>query len=290
MEVPLTGSGWTAVCPVAVILCAEEQEVIPQTVLHLSGNQSYADNGPITQFQWSVEQPSGSQSNFVPSSSFPNPTFAVNVAGTYVFQLDVFDQQGMKSCIPARHEVLVIPDQAIHMELLWHTPADPDETDEGPEAGSDLDLHFLHPFASGPDLDGDGTPDGWFDTLFDCFWFNNQPDWGSSDPQIHDNPSLDRDDTDGVGPEIINLGIPEPGKTYRLGVHYWNDHGYGPSYATIRVYVYASLVFEATDVMLVRKDMWEVCTIDWPSGTVTAVTNSLGERKITPNYESPFFY
>ena len=259
--------------------------MIPQTVLHLKGDESYgcSGSGGIAKWVWSVEQPVGSQSVFVPSNTFPNPTFEANVAGVYTFHLTVVDQLDGPSCFPAEYEVVAIPDEAIHIELLWHTPGDPDETDTGPEAGSDLDLHFLHPWAAGPDKDGDGQADGWFDLPFDTFWFNPHPFWGSYDPAINDDPGLDRDDTDGAGPEIINLDIPEH-VVYRVGVHYWNDHGYGPAYATVRVYIYAQLVFEVQDVMLVDSDMWSVCTVEWPSGKVTQVLGPNGQPGVTPSY------
>ncbi|MFH1529703.1 MAG: choice-of-anchor D domain-containing protein [Pseudomonadota bacterium] len=289
-EVEVSGFGALVLCPTAVIQCAEGNEVIPQTVLHLYGDQSYAATGTIAKWDWSVEQPLGSQSVFIPSNTFPNPTFEVNVAGKYTYNLTVYDEQNVPSCAPDTFEVVVIPDEAIHIELLWHTPEDPDETDEGPEAGSDLDLHFTHPWAGGPDLDGDGQPDGWFDQPYDCFWFNAHPEWGSFDPSIDDNPGLDRDDTDGAGPENINLNIPEDDKSYKVGVHYWNDHGYGASYATVRVYIYSQLVFEVPDVKLVDSDMWEVCTVAWPSGKVQVVTDANGSYKITPNYQNPFFF
>ncbi len=186
--------------------------------------------------------------------------------------------------------MVVVPDEAIHIELLWHTPGDPDETDEGSGVGSDLDLHFSHPWAGGPDLDGDGEPDGWFDQPFDCFWFNAHPNWGSFDPSIDDDPDLDLSDTDGAGPEIIGLNIPED-VVYKIGVHYWNDHGYGASNATVRVYIYGSLVFEVVDVQLFDLDMWEVCTVEWPSGLVNPVLSSGdGGYKITPSYQNPYFF
>ena len=288
-EVDLSGAGVEIECPTAIIKCAEGDEVIPQTVLHMYGDESYASNGTIQKWEWEVDQPQGSQSVFVPSYTFPNPTFEANVAGVYKFFLTVYDQTNTPSCFPANYDVVVIPDEAIHIELLWHTPEDPDETDTGPEAGSDLDLHFLHPWAAGPDLDGDGQPDGWFDIPFDCFWFNAHPNWGSYDPAINDDPGLDRDDTDGAGPENINLDIPE-NVEYRVGVHYWNDHGYGASYATVRVYIYAQMVFELADIMLVDSDMWEVCTVEWPSGKVHVVTDDVGAYKITPQYQNPYFF
>ena len=201
----------------------------------------------------------------------------------------MLDSSGTPSCTPAEYAVVVIPDEAIHIELFWNTPNDPDETDEGPDAGTDLDLHFLHPWASGPDVDEDGEPDGWFDIPFDCFWFNSHPNWASFDPAIDDDPGLDRDDTDGAGPENLNLNIPED-VTYRVGVHYWNDHGYGASFATVRVYIYADLVFELPGIELVNTDMWEVCTIDWDSGAIEPILDGEGNYKITPNYQNPYFF
>ncbi len=287
-EVPVSGfGGGCRCCPTAVIQCDEGSEVIPQTVLHLHGDQSYATKGAVAKWSWSVKQPSGSQPVFIPSETHPNPDFEVDVAGKYTFELVVYNSQGVPSCGPDTFEVVVIPDKAIHIELLWHTPGDPDETDEGPDAGSDLDLHLVHPWAGGPDIDGDGQPDGWFDEPFDCFWFNAHPEWGTYDPSEGDNPSLDLDDTDGAGPENINFAIPED-LTYKVGVHYWNDHGYGESYATVRVYIHSQLVFEAASVKLMPQDMWEVCEILWPSGQVEVKTDWSGDgNKITPDYPSP---
>lgn len=269
LRVEVRGFGVAVECPTAVISVQEGEEVIPQTKLHLIGSQSYPATGSIQSYRWEVQQPVGSQSVFLPSALAPDPTFEANVAGTYVFRLTVTDSSGTDSCVPAEATVFVNPDQAIHIELLWDTPNDPDQTDEGPAAGADLDLHFTHPFATGGyDGDADGKPDGWFDMVFDNFWFNPKPNWASLDPAIDDDPSLDRDDTDGAGPENINLNLPESGMQYRVGVHYWNDHGYGPSLATVRVYIFSNPVFEMDGVELLDRDMWWVATVDWPSGAV----------------------
>ncbi|MGM0577111.1 MAG: choice-of-anchor D domain-containing protein [Myxococcota bacterium] len=289
VDVEVRGFGVEVDCPTAVIVVEEGEEVIPQTKLHLVGSQSYAVSGDVAQYEWSVQQPVGSQSVFLPSASAPDPTFEANVAGTYVFELRVWDDNGEESCVSAQYTVFVNPDEAIHVELLWDTPLDPDQTDEGPEAGADMDLHFLHPFATGEDVDGDGEPDGWFDQPFDCFWFNAQPNWGSLDPAVDDDPGLDRDDTDGAGPENVNLNIPEDGLTYKVGVQYWNDHGFGPSNATVRVYIYSEKVFELKNVELEEDDLWEVATIDWPSGDVNLITEDGGEFRIIPDYQHPFF-
>jgi hypothetical protein len=200
----------------------------------------------------------------------------------------VWDEANAESCVVAERQVQVTADEAIHIELVWDTPNDPDQTDEGPEAGADPDLHFLHPWATGLDVDEDGAPDGWFDIPFDTFWNNPQPDWGVRDDGA-DDPGLDRDDTDGAGPENINLDLPEVGVTYRVGVHVWNDHGFGPSIATVRVYVDGILVYETAGTPIVHHDLWEICTIAWPSGTVTPTTDGAGGPKITPDYEHPLY-
>jgi hypothetical protein len=283
-EVAISGYGVDSECPTAVIHVPEGEEVCPQTNLHLSGSQSYSPNGAISHYQWEVVQPNGSVSQFLPSTSMPDPLFQANVAGAYQFKLRVTDANGQSTgtafCPDATATVLVTPCDAIHVELLWHTPNDPDQADEGPEAGADLDLHFVHPFAQGYDIDGDGTPDGYFDNPFDTFWFNDTPEWGSLDPAVDDNPSLDRDDTDGAGPENLNLNMPQDGLTYKVGVHYWADHGFGASDATVRIYLQQVLVFEQTLEGLTDCDLWEVAKISWPSGQITPITNASGQPKV----------
>jgi hypothetical protein len=229
--------------------------------------------------------------SFLPSATFDNPTFPCDAAGTYRFCLDVVDSCGVMSCEPACEEVVVEPDAALHLQLLWHTPNAPAPSPDRPRSGGDLDLHLLHPFArlSGLDLTGDGRPDGWFHETYDCFWGNPRPEWGSFAPLPDDNPRLDRDDTTGPGPENINLPQPEdlsqeppelvaklggPPLAYRVGVHHWNDHGYGPAYATLRVFVRGVLVYESAETRLQPLDMWDAVTIEWPSGRVNDVRGS----------------
>lgn len=269
-------------CPVAVIKSIEGSQVAPQTVVHLVGSQSYSPNGEIVKWVWSVEQPPLSGSIFVPSSIFADPVFELNVAGLYTFSLDVWDSTGTKSCVPATYEILNCGCVDFHVELVWRTPGDPDESDQ---EGTDLNLHLAHPLASMPDLDGDGEADPWYDALYDCFWFNPNPDWSPSSPQPHSCPQLDLDDVDGAGPENINYDTPDS-NIYRVGVDFWDDHGFGPAFATVRVYAYGVMIFESPEVYMTSKDMWDVCTIHWPSGSVTPVVGPDGGQKIAHDYVS----
>ena len=72
-----------------------------------------------------------------------------------------------------------------------------------------LDLHFAHPFALGVDLDEDGTREPWFAGLFDWFGFNSNPNWGSLDPAVDDNPA--RFDDDRWDYEIVTAQTLEDG-------------------------------------------------------------------------------
>ena len=278
LDVDLSGFGTDGSCPTAKITVREGAEVLPQTVLHLSAAGSTANTGSVTGYQWTVVQPGGSVSTFSPSAFVAEPSFEANVVGEYIFRLKVFDSLGTESCSQAEYTVVVTSDDAIHVELLWRTPGDINETDEGSSptfsAGSDVDLHFLHPDAYGR----------YFDYDYDCFWSNPTPEWGIFSPM--DNPRLDRDDTDGGGPENLNVNVPEQGVRYQVGVHYWNDWGYGATFATVRIYIYGQLRDQWADVRLVNFDMWDTHYIDWPSTVVTRITRN-GGAKITANYPVP---
>jgi hypothetical protein len=265
----LTGWGVKTLCPQAKVTVVDGEEVVPQTVMHLNGDQSYAPGGgTIKKYQWTVKQSAGSAKSFSPNAGFANPTFTPDAAGEYQFCLDVWDQNNTKSCTPACVTVLVVPNNAIHIELLWDTPADADQTDSGSNAGADLDLHFAHPLAVKPDQDCDGSPDPWFANPYDCFWFNPNPNWGGAWAGANDDPSMDLDDTDGAGPENLNLELPEGTAdepfTYAIGVHSYQDNGYGTSLASVNLYVNGALALAIAKVELEPLDMWYVGKLHWP--------------------------
>jgi hypothetical protein len=119
--------------------------------------------------------------------------------------------------------------------------------------------------------------------------FEKKKDRLGEDPSVDDDPGLDRDDTDGAGPENLNFNIPE-NTIYRVGVHYWADHEYGPSFATLRVYIYSELVWEQKVLSMNKHDMWDAVRIEWPEATVSEVKAADGGKKITSNYQNPFFF
>jgi uncharacterized protein YfaP (DUF2135 family) len=174
--------------------------------------------------------------------------------------------------------IIANPNEDIHLQLVWDTPGDADQTDL---EGSDVDLHFLHPAAA-----------GWFGSggQYDCYFANTSPDWGIVG-RPDDNPSLDIDDTNGAGPENINLDQPENtqalGGPYRVGIHYYRaDAGafagvntFGFSDVTVRIYLGGVLTHEVTRAMNDTNDFWEVAGIIWTDGDRRVVEiNQMSEQ------------
>jgi len=292
LDVEVTGFGTDGSCPTPQITVAQGQEVIPQTNLQLSAESSTSSGAAITGWEWSVIQPTGSNSSFVPSPFVERPTFEANIIGEYIFRLKVVDAHGMESCDRASYTVFVTSDEAIHVELTWDTPGDPNPHNTGMiggrSAGSDMDLHLLHPNALSDPLGALLYPGGWFHDRWDCYWANPRPQWGTSANQ---NPSLDRDDTDGWGPENMHLSVPQNNTTYKVGVHYWDDWEYGPSYSTVRIYIYGQLRMQWGGVFMINHDMWECCNIAWNNGNaqVTRIEGAGGSAVILPNFFPMFF-
>jgi hypothetical protein len=128
----------------------------------------------------------------------------------------------------------------------------------------------------------------WFDRLQDCFFGNPSPDWGNIG-QLDDNPSLDIDDTDGAGPENINLDNPQStdalGGVYRVGVHYYRStrgnfggEEYGPSLVTMRIYLGGVLADELQQELVDTNDFWDVGGISWGADNRVLRTNRVGEE------------
>lgn len=268
--VDLQGRGRPYECPEAVILAhhpergeaiadpSGELQVVPLDDIELDGSLSRDPEGlGIARTEWRlVERPPDSTTG-LGNTNGEQSSIWMQLSGTYVVELDVWNELGVKSCEPARMTFKSISDEDIHIQLVWNTPGDPNQTDE---SGSDVDLHLLHPDANF----------NWNLPPWDCFWQNMEPDWGSANVAT-DNPSLDIDDTDGAGPENINLDNPEVETTYNVGAYYFSDHNYGRSLVTVRVYIGGQLAYEAERKPMDNQEFWHVADIEWPSGNVIEV-------------------
>jgi hypothetical protein len=176
----------------------------------------------------------------------PSARFLVDVVGQYTLALFVrsgLDIEAPSQRCPAPEALVHIeasPSDGFQIELSWHTPGDPNETDT---AGTDLNLHLAHPKA---------PAEGWRVGPLDCSFTHPTLDWGAiGDPT--DDPSLDLNDVDGAGPETVTLVRPEDtdvlGAPYRVGVGYYRDQtaggeSFGPSDATVRIYPAGALAWE----------------------------------------------
>lgn len=257
-------------------------------------DQSYdpTPGGGVVAWKWSATTPPGSADVFQPSYTFPTPTFEVNVVGDYIFCLEVFNTLGIASdqCCKVVH---VKAGEGCVVELTWETPNDPDPTDQcgtGKDCGADVDLHIVHRYAGGQDLDKDGKPDGFFDKKWDCFWFNPRPLWVEGGDPILDQPRLDRDDTDGAGPENFHYDRSPPGECYKVGIHYWDDHKFGASYPTLRVFLDGDLKYHKKGPKLKMQNMWiagEVCCTNPDKPFVEYEVG--GAPVVVPNYVNPDF-
>ena len=254
----------------------ETTTVLPQSVARLSVSTS-SELGESLRYRWSVQQPVGSVSRFVPSNEDPTPTFEMNVAGDYTFYVQVLDANAVPDQVLATASLFMraVPGSDLHISLTWRTPGDPDESDTGGgggfSAGSDVDLHVLR-------TDRGKT---WFNWDDDCYWESPTQSWA---PSTEGSVSLDRDDTDGAGPENTNLSGWLPA-SLSVGVHYWSDWGYGKSLATVRIYLRGELIEEWSDVEIRNGDLWHSHTIDGATGAATRVTVAGSDApSITPEY------
>lgn len=262
--------------------------VVPQTEVQLDAACSTPAGHPVAKWKWTVQQPPGSFSVFAPSDAAKAPSFQPNIAGKYVFGLEIADEIGVAGCAPAQYELLVVPDDKLHVELTWDTPADALKTDigdkdgklpDGKYAGADMDLHLAHPDAIDQpgqvDLDKDGVPEPWNASCYDCFVLNTLPQWG--DPSDYDDDAtLDRDDKDGWGPENINLALPEKGLQYYVGVYYWSANGFGKSTPTVRIYLdgLASAFAVKTGPALAQGELWCAGRVSWGANAVVPCKNA----------------
>ncbi len=249
------------------VMCPARVDTHPLTTADIMG--SAVDDGTIVSYQWTlVDTPMGSGATPPMPPDSPTTSFTPDIAGIYHVQLTATDNDGMTgSCTT---EVRAINTDGLRVEIIWNTDA------------TDMDTHLLDPTAM-----------HWFNNQDDCYYANCVVDratleWGAPGPD--DNPRLDIDDTDGFGPENINITSPQPG-VYRVGVHAYR----GNASVTVSLYCGGSTTSPRQifgPVPLLSRQFWRVadvtinatggCTIsDLASSTgpnVTADTDAMSRR------------
>lgn len=266
LRIELSGFGTDNLCPTARVQCAAdggdkpESDMLtayPLSTIRCTASESSDDDGDIAGYEWTLTTPSES-TTALSAIDASTVSFVADVKGIYEVSLLVQDDQGKPACNAAQMLVDVDRPAALTVELIWTTAGDLDAHDTGRGAGTDMDLHLLA-------LD-EGC---WSDPRGDCASGNPNPDWGVR-REPADDPTLSRNDRDGWGPEHIAINEPAPG-VFRVGVQYIDASNFGPSTATVRVYIDGVLASEFSRALTESGQFWEVADIEWPSGNVTTL-------------------
>jgi hypothetical protein len=210
----------------------------------------------------------------------------VDVPGDYSCYLQVTDENGQYACEPGHVGVEVSPaldgeTEQPHLDILielsWRTPGA-----LGASNGADLDLHLVHEYGSDIDSNADGEGDGYFSEPWDCYSLNPNPEWGSVDPEVDDDPEVEESTLS----EVLLLAEAEEGLRYKLGVYVPDDKGLGVSFAKVNIYMGGVLVYQSEEVELLRRDMWEVAWLV-PSENDLEPFEDEGEVKVLPDFNAP---
>lgn len=251
--------------------CSSADDIQPLGRVYFDGRQSYhpVNTSALLTYEWHViEQPDGADAgtyDFSGTDTTDLFSMWLPVAGRYVVRLQV-STDGIQSGVSATSDVefWAVPESRLHVELLWDDPQ------------NDLDLHVTNVAA------GDLV----YSSTGDCYWKNcdmrcvNNDDctpvqWFSESAPLEEaNPRLDIDDTNGLGPENINIDAPRPGE-YRIYVHYYGlvEPIGGNTTATVRVYLDGILRAEMRR-FLTRNDLWKVARITWNADDTATVTQA----------------
>ncbi len=214
------------------------------------GNSSYdTDGGSIVSYDWSlISAPAGSTSA-MPSGTSNRRGFTPDVAGEYVGQLVVTDDDGLAS-EPCLATLMATAGDGLWVEMFWT------------HSGDDMDLHLLD----------DG---GILTTNSDCYYANctwGGLNWGSS--TTSDDPVLDLDDIPGTGPENINIDTPARG-IYAVYVHDYPGSSYvGRNDVTVNVYLASRLIWTDTRNINAEGCYEPFVEVTVPGGATTSMVGS----------------
>jgi len=240
-------------------------DVSPLDDVVLTSARSSAPPGrTLTNRRWElVMRPTDSTVVLTAGSSITSPTTAftfnssgvnrrgLDVAGTYVVGLVVTDNMGVASA-RATITLQAVPGSGVTVQLTWNHPS------------ADIDLHLMR------DPGPVNSPN-------DCYYANckpgsgNRPIWdGANAAGEGGNPTLDVDDTDGIGPETITVTEALAGR-YTVGVHvFGGSSGVGVK-CNVKVFINSSLRAEYEKTLPNNRDFWTVADIMVPSSLVNEV-------------------
>lgn len=267
--------GLSASCEVRVtalpspphVSCPSRIDTTPLTPVAITA--SAVDDGTIVAWSWRVDtRPPGSAAGPPSPSNSPMTTFTPDIAGNYDLVVTATDDDGLRGSCTTRVSAGNV--DGLRVEMFWDTD------------GTDMDLHLLNP--TGTEWEGHD----------DCHFRNCDGgavlEWGAPGPA--DNPRLDIDDTNGFGPENINIMRPQPG-TYRVAVHAWASGV--ATRVTVRIYcggstttpreTFGPVTLRPTSSSTAGRDFWRVADVTISSGgcTITDLRRPDGQPWIEPD-------
>ncbi|MFT6397885.1 MAG: hypothetical protein ACJAYU_002640 [Bradymonadia bacterium] len=186
----------------------------------------------VADYSWSLSEAPASSDATVPTTSAESILFEPDTAGAYVVEMNMIDTNGVAGCGPAYAEILATDGFSgdfpeVTVALTW-------------DDGSDLDNHLK--------IDGSGS---WRMAPDDCFWGNMMSDWGAT---------LDFDNTEGFGPENINVSGLSESITVRAGASAENIRD-ASTIATMILTVDGEVQERLTAEFSVAGEFWEVWEI-----------------------------
>ena len=265
-------------------VCAEpdagsDQMVAPLATVSLDGSRSVDPNDMPESgepwYQWSfVRKPQGASRAVIVDrtgafieglwSTEARPTFYAELAGLYVVQLRINQDDDIGCLVYDTTNVFVAPDETIHIQVRWSA------------SGNDHDLHLVRYNAEGQtDAPGCFTHSD-SSNINDCHWTNcntrnatafpcpargcpgpsDAPDWGAIGNRT-DDPTLDIDDISATGPEDLNLSLPAIGD-YFVAVERYS--GSTSAELTVKIWVFGVLQATFTGVSIpTTHNHWNVC-------------------------------
>ena len=244
-------TGPEAICPPPV-------DVRPLTTTNLTGDA--IDDGEIVRYRWQlVDAPDGSAARSPTPADAQTTQFTPDIAGEYTLQLAVTDDSGNSAICTTL--VRAVNSEGLRVEMFWDTPS------------TDMDVHLMNP---------EGTR---WRTEQTCYYGNCVPRnrWGG--PGEEDDPRLDIDDTDGFGPENINVAQPLPGR-YTVAVDAYSGNA---GRVTVNIYCGSDTTepqatFRSGRLLGSRDHFWRVAdvTINGLSCSVDPIDTVRSERDSEP--------
>jgi hypothetical protein len=231
--------------------CPANQSVNPNTTVALSATAVSPAGRPLT-CAWSVvSRPATSSGTFTNGTSCTGGTsYFADVVGTHVVRFTTTDSLGLQAHCDVTLTVNALGD--LWVELTWNV-------------ANDMDLHMIHPSAGGSHVAGSWTG------TYDAYFANRTPSWDVAG--ITDDPSLDRDDISGTGPENTRINVPSTSHSYTIGVHMYSwVASPTPVVATVKVYCGGLLKQTLTRSVSTNKQMWVVGSVSFSSATACTFT------------------